>query len=87
MMSHKQPVMEEHLRSVMQESKVSDLRPSSTLTVIQEDEDWVYATYVDPTGNEKHVRSKFLVAADGKTGFTRKRYLEPKGIELEWAGQ
>lgn len=79
--------MEEHLRSVLRESTVSDLRPGCTLTAIQEDEDWVYATYVDPTGNEKHVHSKFLVAADGKTGFTRKMYLEPKGIELEWAGE
>lgn len=86
-MSHKQPVMEEQLRSVLQESTVCDVRRSCTLTAIQEDEDWAYATYVDPTGNEKHVRSKFLVAADGKTGFTRKKYLEPKGIELEWAGQ
>lgn len=86
-MCHKQPFMEKHLRSVLQESMVSDLRTSCTLTAIQEDEEWVYATYVDPAGNEKHIRSKFLVAADGKTGFTRKKYLERKGIELEWIGQ
>ncbi|KAK5789894.1 hypothetical protein VI817_009017 [Penicillium citrinum] len=86
-MCHKQPVMEKYLRSVLQESMFSDLRTSCTLTAIQEDEEWVYAKYVDPTGSEKHICSKFLVAADGKTGFTRKKYLEPKGIELEWTGQ
>lgn len=79
--------MEEYLRSVLQESTVSDLRTSCTLTAIKEDDNWVYATYTDSRGSEKHIRSKFLVAADGKTGFTRKKYLEPKGIELEWAGQ
>lgn len=79
--------MEKYLRSVLQESMFSDLRTSCTLTAIQEDEEWVYAKYVDPTGSEKHICSKFLVAADGKTGFTRKKYLEPKGIELEWTGQ
>ncbi|UNI15993.1 hypothetical protein JDV02_002473 [Purpureocillium takamizusanense] len=48
-----------------------------------EDSDWVYASYVDASGDLRTVRGKFLVGADGKTGFTRKQYLEPRGVTLE----
>jgi 2-polyprenyl-6-methoxyphenol hydroxylase-like FAD-dependent oxidoreductase len=57
------------------------------LSSISEDEDWVYATYKDGTGVEKQIRAKFLVGADGKTGYTRKKYLEPKGVFMQWAEQ
>lgn len=55
------------------------------MTSTREDEDWVYAQYVDRTGREHSIQSRFLVGADGKTGFTRKQYLEPRGIHLEQA--
>lgn len=29
------------------------------------------------------MRGKYLVGADGKTGFTRKKYLEPRGVLLQ----
>ena len=45
----------------------------------------MYATYLDGQQREHTIRSKFLVGADGKTGFTRKQYLEPLGVELLWA--
>jgi 2-polyprenyl-6-methoxyphenol hydroxylase-like FAD-dependent oxidoreductase len=61
----------------------SQLRSSSTVTQIEEDEDWVYCHYVHDTGTKKIVRTKFLVGADGKTGFTRKMYLEQKGVIME----
>jgi len=32
---------------------------------------------------EKKITAKFLVGADGKTGFVRKKYLEPKGVIME----
>jgi 2-polyprenyl-6-methoxyphenol hydroxylase-like FAD-dependent oxidoreductase len=51
--------------------------------MISEDEDYVYATYTNQDGEEKKLRAKYLVGADGKTGFTRKNYLEPKGIRME----
>ncbi|GKZ25812.1 hypothetical protein AbraIFM66951_000787 [Aspergillus brasiliensis] len=86
-MRHKQPVLEKHLRSVIEASTFSELRSSCTLTSIDEHKDWVYVRYQDPAGVEKKVRAKFLAAADGKTGYTRKHYLEPKGIILEWAEQ
>ena len=84
-MRQKQPALKKHLRSVIEASKFSMLRSSCTLTSIDEDNNWVYTSYRDPAGAEKKLRAKFLVAADGKTGYARKHYLEPKGIELEWA--
>ncbi|KAH7078113.1 hypothetical protein BKA63DRAFT_552239 [Paraphoma chrysanthemicola] len=80
---HKQPAIEKHLRARIDELTSSDLRLGSIVTAISEDEDWVYVTYKDSEGQEKRVRGHFLVGADGKTGFTRKRYLEPKGIHME----
>ena len=80
---HKQPALEAGLRSAMASAEHSQLRSESTLTSISEDENWVYVTYDDRDGNEQKLRGKFLVAADGKTGFTRKKYLEAKGIKME----
>lgn len=84
-MSHKQPALEANLRLAMKSSNKSSLRVGSTLTSIFEDDDWVYVTYDDDRGTEHRLKSKFLVGADGKTGFTRKKYLEPKGIRMEQA--
>ena len=63
----------------------SELRSKATLTRIWEDETWVYCQYVDAQGAERQIRCKFLVGADGKTGFTRKKYLEAKGVTMEKA--
>jgi 2-polyprenyl-6-methoxyphenol hydroxylase-like FAD-dependent oxidoreductase len=57
------------------------------MTAISEDRDWVYAQYTDASGATKRVRARFLVGADGKTGYTRKQYLESRGIKLEQASQ
>jgi 2-polyprenyl-6-methoxyphenol hydroxylase-like FAD-dependent oxidoreductase len=43
----------------------------------------VYVDYEDKDGSIHRIRSKFLAAADGKTGYTRKHYMEPKGILME----
>lgn len=81
---HKQPVMEKHIRRKIAEHRSSQLRTSCTLTSIHEDKDWIYATYTDDNEHaERRVRAKFLVGADGKTGFTRKMYLEPKGVLMQ----
>ncbi|KAJ6096559.1 hypothetical protein N7486_007305 [Penicillium sp. IBT 16267x] len=85
--SHKQPVLEKHLRSVIEGSQYSQLRTRCTLESIEEDKDWVYASYVDPEGNNRRIRARFLVGADGKTGYVRKQYLEPRGIKMDWAEQ
>jgi 2-polyprenyl-6-methoxyphenol hydroxylase-like FAD-dependent oxidoreductase len=77
--------LEKHLRSVIDASTFSKLRSSCSLTSIHEDEHSVYVIYQDPSAAEKKVRAKFLVGADGKTGYTRKHYLEPQGIRLESA--
>ena len=81
--AHKQPVMEKNIRLAATKCPSSELRLGSTMVAIEEDEEWVRARYIDANGKERTVRSKFLVGADGKTGFTRKHYLEPKGIVLE----
>ncbi|KAJ5167113.1 uncharacterized protein N7482_005894 [Penicillium canariense] len=85
--SHKQPALEKHLQSVIKGSQHSQLRSGCTLKSIEEDEDWVYASYTDPEGNTRRIRARFLVGADGKTGYVRKQYLEPRGIKMEWAEQ
>ena len=74
--------MEKHIRSVIDPEIVS-LRTGCIVTAIDEDQDWVYTDYTNSEGQPSRVQSKFLVGADGKTGFTRKKYLEPKGIRME----
>jgi len=74
--------MEKCIRSVM-DPELASLRPGCTVTAIEENQGWVYIDYENPEGQTSRVRSKFLVGADGKTGFTRKKYLEPKGIRME----
>ncbi|KAH0592480.1 hypothetical protein MHUMG1_09751 [Metarhizium humberi] len=80
---HKQPAVEKHLRARIGALSSSDLRLGCVVTAISEDTDWAYITYTDAAGRERHIRSKFLVGADGKTGFTRKKYLEPQGVHME----
>lgn len=87
LLAHKQPILEKYLRTVLDKFVECELRSSCELTSISEDKDWVYATYQDATGRQRKIRAKFLAAADGKTGYTRKMYLEPKGIKLNWAEQ
>ena len=86
-MFHKQPAIESHLRSQITAASSSELRVQCSLQSISEDEAWVYATYLDARGQTRTLRGKFLVGCDGKTGFTRKRYLEPRGVVLEKAHQ
>jgi len=74
--------MEKNLRSVM-DKDIGGLRAGSTVTAIAEDKEWVYVDYTDVDAKLCRIRSKFLVGADGKTGFTRKKYLEPKGVQME----
>lgn len=85
-LAHRQPILERYLRKALNEAETSELRSNCTVNSISEDADWVYVTY-DDSGTQKKIRAKFLAAADGKTGFTRKKYLEPKGVKLEWAEQ
>ena len=67
----------------MAKQESCELRSGSTVTAISEDDDYCYISYADHTGQSRTIRSRFLVGADGKTGFTRKRYLEPKGVTME----
>lgn len=76
-------MLEKHLRMAMATTSHSQLRSQMTVNHISVDEDWVYCRYLDAEGAEKRIRGKYLVGADGKTGFTRKKYLEERGIMME----
>lgn len=80
---HRQPMLEKNLRRRMAAGMFSELRSSCTVTSITEDDDYVYVKYGDSMGVARQLRGRFLVGADGKTGYTRKKYLEPKGIVME----
>lgn len=74
--------MEKHLRSKI-DNRYGSLKSHSTVTGISEDADYVYVDYMHNNGEEHRIRGKFLVGADGKTGFVRKKYLEPRGVLME----
>ncbi len=81
-MAHKQPVLEKHLRNAV-DKNYGDLRLFSTVSQIHEDDKFIYTTYTSENNSSHTVKAKFLVGADGKTGFVRKKNLEPKGITME----
>ena len=54
----------------------------ATVVSISEDSEWVHVEYIDASENHVKVRSRYLVGTDGKTGYTRKHYLEPKGVVM-----
>ncbi|KEF60384.1 uncharacterized protein A1O9_01944 [Exophiala aquamarina CBS 119918] len=80
---HKQPAMEKAIRDKLDRTPLSQLRPESTLVSINETEASVVAEYQGADGHIRKLKAPFLVGADGKTGFVRKRYLEDRGIVLE----
>lgn len=81
--AHKQPVMETNIRQAAFSTSSSQVRLGATISGIEEDKDWIYAQYIDNNGRQCRIRGKFFVGADGKTGYTRKHYLEPKGVLLQ----
>ena len=85
--SHKQPAMEKAIRDAVARAPSSQLRASSTVTSITEDDKMVYVEYLDASEKPRRIGARYLVGADGKTGYTRKKYLEPRGIKLERCSQ
>lgn len=80
---HKQPALEKAIRDKISGSHYSQLRSKCLVTYVTEDEQSVTVQYVDASGQEHSIQGKFLVGADGKTGYVRKKYLEPKGITMD----
>ena len=80
---HKQPVLEKAIRDVIVQTSCCDFRPCCTVIAIEEDTDRVLVRYLDASGDERRLSGSFLVGADGKTGFVRKKYLEPRGISMD----
>ncbi|KAH7416689.1 monooxygenase [Cadophora sp. MPI-SDFR-AT-0126] len=83
--SHRQPILEKHLRLAVSRHTCCKLKPSCTVTHIEDDDEYVSCEYEDLSGCRKKIQSKFLVGCDGKRGYTRKMYLEPKGVIMEQA--
>ncbi len=84
---HKQPAMEKAIRDEIGKTPFSEIRTESTVVGVSEDEDSVYVDYTDSQGRVRRLKSSFLVGADGKTGYVRKKYLEPKGVVMEKSAQ
>ena len=80
---HKQPELEKAMRDAASGCSSSELRTGCTVQSISEDTERVEVHYVDSQGRKRQLCAPFLVGADGKTGFVRKKYLEPKGIQLD----
>ena len=80
---HKQPAMEKAIRDQIQRTPSCNLRTEATVTGVNEDEYYAYVEYVDAQGSTHRIKAPFLVGADGKTGYVRKMYLEPRGIVME----
>lgn len=80
---HKQPVLEKTIRDVIDKDSFCELRSNATIAAITEGNEMVSVEYEDVAGRRRGIRARFMVGADGKTGFTRKCYLEPKGILME----
>jgi len=80
---HKQPEMERAIRDAVASFDCCDFRTQATLSSIEEDGDSVTVEYEDSQGRRRKLKAPFLVGADGKTGFVRKQYLEPKSVLME----
>ena len=81
--SHKQPAIEKHLRNRILGLGIASIRLGARIIDIKEDSGSATATYLDTSNQERIIKCKFFVGADGKTGFTRKQYLEARGIKME----
>ena len=79
----KQPILEKTIRDNIQARPHSELRTQCTVNAISEDDNHVTVRYTDATGQLRSIQAPFLVGADGKTGYVRKKYLEPKGIHMD----
>ena len=80
---HKQPELERAIRDALHSHPASELRSQCTVRSVWEDSERVMVEYTDSQGESRKLAGAFLVGADGKTGYVRKRYLEPKGVQLE----
>lgn len=93
----KQPRLEELLRGIIRDASVGSYRDGCEVVGMEEVEDGkaVVVTYQDiRSGEEKKVKARFAVGCDGRRGYVRKVFLEPKGVVAErfhpfmqiWAG-
>lgn len=82
----KQPTLEPIVRELIEKAEVGEFRDGCEVVEIRapEDEEFAYVKYTEKaSGALREIKTRFVIATDGRRGFTRKRYLEPKGIKLE----
>jgi hypothetical protein len=82
--------IEKNIRSVFESNPNVTFKQGVELVNIEEDAENVTITYQDENGinytNKVNnptfslIQGKFLVGADGKVGYVRKNFLEPKGV-------
>lgn len=77
-----QPLMEQHLRNQVKSARVGEYRDCSEVIAIEETPEFVEVSY-KRDGVERRIRAKLVIGTDGKHGFVRKKYLEPKGVLME----
>lgn len=77
-----QPIMEQHLRSVVKSTPMGEYRDGAEVVGIEERPEYAEVLY-RWKGVERRIRAKLVVGTDGKTGFVRKKYLEAKGVVME----
>ncbi|KPI35262.1 3-(3-hydroxy-phenyl)propionate/3-hydroxycinnamic acid hydroxylase [Cyphellophora attinorum] len=87
---HKQPALEKAIRDVLRGSSYSDFRTRATVVNVEEivdetseESSHVLVTYEDLASVQRSIKARFLVGADGKTGYVRKKYLEQRRVRMD----
>ncbi|KAF7189665.1 putative NADH-specific resorcinol 4-hydroxylase [Pseudocercospora fuligena] len=79
-----QPKLEQALESLVQQTKLCEIRRGCTAQAQQLLSNGSIVTYEDASGTVKTIQCSWLVGADGKTGVVRKYFLEKRaGIKQE----
>ena len=69
---------------MVDKSRFCELRCGSCIVSRTETDDGLIIDYETQEGTTKHIKTSWLVGADGKTGIVRKQFLEPTaGIKQE----
>ncbi|PGG97441.1 hypothetical protein AJ79_09202 [Helicocarpus griseus UAMH5409] len=78
-----QPNYEREIRNLIAQFPNCEIRTGCEAVAREEKDDHTILEYVTQNGTKRHIRTSWLVGADGKRGVVRKRFLEPEGIRQE----
>jgi hypothetical protein len=74
---------EQAMRNRLSTSSYVQLRTGCEVSSCSDTDNAVQVTYRDRENKEFQIQGQFLVGADGKRGYVRKNFLEPRGIRQE----